>query len=104
MGCTINNDLAQQLETYRAMKKGNTAPDIVFNGDILRQDTSQKIPQKNYQILKANIPLLFLELVGAQPVLMKYQKLQNSIRNGEKMIWKWYLFPWMKKRKRTEVL
>ncbi len=28
--CTLNNDLAKQLETYRAMKKGNTAPDIVF--------------------------------------------------------------------------
>lgn len=28
--CTINNDLAAQLESYRAMKKGNTAPDIVF--------------------------------------------------------------------------
>ena len=28
--CTINNDLAKQLETYRAMKKGNIAPDIVF--------------------------------------------------------------------------
>jgi len=30
VSCTINNDLAYQLETYRAMKKGNTAPDIVF--------------------------------------------------------------------------
>ena len=85
MGCTINNDLAQQLETYRAMKKGNTAPDIVFNGDILRQDTSQKIPQKNYQILKANIPLLFLEQVGVLPVLKKYQELQNTTKNGKKM-------------------
>ena len=28
--CTINNDLANQLETYRAMKKGNIAPEIVF--------------------------------------------------------------------------
>ncbi|MDP5002243.1 MAG: TlpA family protein disulfide reductase [Flavobacterium sp.] len=28
--CTINSDLANQLETYRAMKKGNIAPDIVF--------------------------------------------------------------------------
>lgn len=28
--CTINNDLSNQLETYRAMKKGNIAPDIVF--------------------------------------------------------------------------
>jgi thiol-disulfide isomerase/thioredoxin len=31
--CTINSDLAKQLETYRAMKKGNIAPDIVFSGD-----------------------------------------------------------------------
>ncbi len=31
--CTINSDLAKQLESYRAMKKGNTAPDIIFKGD-----------------------------------------------------------------------
>ena len=30
VSCTINSDLAYQLETYRAMKKGNTAPDIIF--------------------------------------------------------------------------
>jgi len=30
VSCTINNDLAKQLETYRAMKKGNTAPDFAF--------------------------------------------------------------------------
>lgn len=29
--CTINSDLANQLETYRAMKKGNMAPDMAFN-------------------------------------------------------------------------
>ena len=33
VSCTIDNDLAKQLETYRAMKKGNTAPDILFEGD-----------------------------------------------------------------------
>ena len=32
--CTINNDLARQLETYRAMKKGNTAPEINFNASF----------------------------------------------------------------------
>ena len=32
--CTINNDFAAQLESYRAMKKGNIAPDIVFTGDV----------------------------------------------------------------------
>ena len=28
--CTIDSDLARQLESYRAMKKGNIAPDIAF--------------------------------------------------------------------------
>ena len=30
VSCTVNSDLAFQLETYRAMKKGNTTPDIIF--------------------------------------------------------------------------
>jgi thiol-disulfide isomerase/thioredoxin len=30
VSCTIDNNLANQLETYRAMKKGNTAPDFSF--------------------------------------------------------------------------
>jgi thiol-disulfide isomerase/thioredoxin len=29
--CTINGDLAKQLETYRTMKKGNIAPELVFD-------------------------------------------------------------------------
>ncbi|MFO7863560.1 MAG: redoxin domain-containing protein [Salinivirgaceae bacterium] len=33
--CTINNDFAAQLESYRAMKKGNTAPDFDFKKDII---------------------------------------------------------------------
>jgi thiol-disulfide isomerase/thioredoxin len=34
-GCTINSDFAAQLESYRAMKKGNIAPDFDFNKDII---------------------------------------------------------------------
>ena len=30
--CTLDDDLAKQLETYRIMKAGNTAPDILFTG------------------------------------------------------------------------
>ena len=30
--CTIDSDLAKQLESYQAMKKGNIAPDIIFGG------------------------------------------------------------------------
>ena len=33
-GCAINNDFAAQLESYRAMKNGNIAPDIEFSGDV----------------------------------------------------------------------
>lgn len=46
-GCTIDNDFAAQLESYRAMKKGNTAPDIEFKGDVFAPayETSN-IPKK----------------------------------------------------------
>jgi thiol-disulfide isomerase/thioredoxin len=32
--CTLNSDFSSQLESYRAMKKGNIAPDIFFTGDV----------------------------------------------------------------------
>jgi thiol-disulfide isomerase/thioredoxin len=35
VSCTIDHNLSRQLETYRAMKKGNIAPDILFNSDHL---------------------------------------------------------------------
>lgn len=39
--CTIENNLARQLETYRVMKIGNTAPDIKFGDKVLHlQDSS----------------------------------------------------------------
>jgi peroxiredoxin len=33
--CTLTDDLAKQLETYRVMKVGNTAPDFQFSGTVL---------------------------------------------------------------------
>jgi peroxiredoxin len=33
--CTLNDDFAKQLETYRAMKVGNIAPDFQFSGTVL---------------------------------------------------------------------
>ncbi|MCF8298848.1 MAG: AhpC/TSA family protein [Saprospiraceae bacterium] len=44
--CTVNDDLAKQLESYRAMKKGNTAPDIVFSGDVLKGGLVIKTPNR----------------------------------------------------------
>lgn len=32
--CVLNTDVAKQLETYRAMKKGNTAPKMVFENSF----------------------------------------------------------------------
>ncbi len=34
-GCTLDNDFSAQLESYRAMKKGNTAPNFDFKGEVI---------------------------------------------------------------------
>lgn len=45
--CTLNNDFAAQLESYRAMKKGKTAPDFEFNADLFAPGyLSPNLPQK----------------------------------------------------------
>lgn len=45
--CTLTDDFAAQLESYRAMKKGNIAPDIEFAGDVLAPGyTNEILPQK----------------------------------------------------------
>ena len=45
--CTLNQDLAARLESYRAMKKGNSAPEIEFRGDVLAPAyEAGKIPEK----------------------------------------------------------
>jgi thiol-disulfide isomerase/thioredoxin len=49
--CTLNSDLAKQLETYRAMKKGNTAPEILFTSNILAPNyANKKLPEKLSEI------------------------------------------------------
>lgn len=40
--CTINNDLVMQLEAYRAMKKGNIAPEILFEDFTYLNGVKQK--------------------------------------------------------------
>lgn len=47
--CTIDNDLAKQLETYRAMKKGNIAPDINLNNNTYLKG----VKQNQYKSLKS---------------------------------------------------
>ncbi len=48
VSCTIDNNLAKQQETYRAMKKGNIAPDFsfysntIFTSEISREKTQKR--------------------------------------------------------------
>jgi hypothetical protein len=38
--------LANQLETYRRMKIGNTAPNIIFEGDVFKNGNTVKSPKQ----------------------------------------------------------
>lgn len=55
--CTLNNDLANQLEHYRAMKIGNITPDIVFKGDLIA--TNSKNKPKKLSDIKSKYTVLF---------------------------------------------
>lgn len=48
--CTIDSNLVRQLESYRAMKKGNTAPNIVFQQQSFLNGTKQNHSNSLYQI------------------------------------------------------
>ncbi|MBN2761482.1 MAG: TlpA family protein disulfide reductase [Bacteroidales bacterium] len=56
--CTMNNDFKAQLESYRAMKKGNVAPDFALGEDCLAPGyASAEVPTKlsdiksNYKVV-----------------------------------------------------
>ena len=47
VGCTINDDLAARMESYRAMKRGNIAPNFDFEVDCLAPGYQpDNLPQK----------------------------------------------------------
>jgi thiol-disulfide isomerase/thioredoxin len=56
--CTLNADLAKQLETYRAMKKGNTAPEIVFERSTTSRSSSN-LPAKLSDLKNNNVLMVF---------------------------------------------
>ncbi len=51
--CTINNDFAAQLESYRAMKKGNIAPDFDFKKEVIAPDYDALKQPKKFSDLKS---------------------------------------------------
>ena len=58
--CTINSDFASQLESYRAMKKGNTAPDFTFPEELLAPNYQREaLPRKLSDINSEYTVLVF---------------------------------------------
>ena len=58
--CTINNDFAAQLESYRAMKKGNIAPDFEFRDDCFAPGYAPgKSPQKLSDLRSKYVMVVF---------------------------------------------
>lgn len=56
--CTVDGNLSRQLETYRAMKKGNTAPDILFS-ERLQVPSSGHRPKSLSEIQAQHILVVF---------------------------------------------
>jgi thiol-disulfide isomerase/thioredoxin len=47
LGCTINSNFTDQLESYRVMKKGNIASDFILNNDVIAPGyEANKLPKK----------------------------------------------------------
>lgn len=57
-GCTLNNDLSSQLESYRAMKIGNIAPDLDFTTKEMASNC-EKTPKRLSEIASKYVFLVF---------------------------------------------
>lgn len=74
VSCTINGDLAKQLETYRAMKKGNIAPDIAFKVDL--KSPIQSRPA-NLSDLRSDYTLVFFGAGWCETCKSEVPKIAN---------------------------
>ena len=57
--CALDDNFANQLESYRAMKVGNTAPDIIFSGNALQYGQAVVSPTRLSEADADYIVLLF---------------------------------------------
>lgn len=79
--CTINIDFAAQLESYRAMKKGNTAPNFDFGKGFLAPGYAYtKLPQKLSDLKSKYTVVVF----GASWCLKCANEIPNIIQLYEK--------------------
>lgn len=76
--CTINSDLAKQLETYRAMKKGNIAPEIQFNNKIYTTTISNNLLPKKLSEIKSDFTLIVFGASWCQKCREELPKIEQS--------------------------
>jgi len=82
--CTLDQKLADQLETYRAMKVGNTAPDLLLEGQQLKLNQPVSELSKLSEINNAYTLVVFgaswcPKCVKEIPEIMQYyQKWKNN--------------------------
>lgn len=58
VSCTLDEKLAAKLESYRAMKKGNTAPDITFKRDVLAPGYANELQPNRLSEIKNDYTLV----------------------------------------------
>ncbi len=56
--CLVEEGIANQLESYRKMKVGNTAPDIEFSADAIKNSNSIEVP-KSFSEVQSTFKLVF---------------------------------------------
>ena len=83
-GCTIDSDLARQLESYRAMKKGNVAPDFIFTSEtVFPNITSASLPQK-LSDLKSRFTVVIFGASWCPKCTEEVPEIAKSYSNGGK--------------------
>jgi peroxiredoxin len=78
--CTINSDLANQLETYRAMKKGAIAPDLIFSGDVVVSGAFSRVMPKRLSDFRSNYTLVVYAASWCPKCTEEIPKLNNHYK------------------------
>lgn len=80
VSCTVDDNFVNQLESYRAMKVGNIAPDIVIEGDVIKNGLSVSTPARLSEVETDYFVVVF----GSSWCPMCSQELSSVIRAYDK--------------------
>jgi hypothetical protein len=89
VSCNIDSDLAKQLETYRAMKKGNTALDINFPKTVIYPSNDFKPTQ--LADFKSPYTLVVFGASWCPNCKEEIPEIAKSYPSGNQKVWRCYL-------------